>query len=86
MIKNKRDFDLYDTIKSIESNLYKREFNSINSPMEPFAIVRTRESEYENIVKVERFETAQENLVKDVGDGIIQRFIRSKGRNRDLDK
>lgn len=85
MIKNKRDFDLYEQIKTIESRDYKREFNG-NTPMEPFAIIRNKESESENSIKVERFETAQENLVKDIGDGIIQRFIRSRGRNRELDK
>ena len=82
MIKNKKDFDLFDTIVKIEENQYRRELSSID----PFIIVRSRDSDYENSVKVERFEKAQDNLGKDIGDGIVQRYIRCRGRNRELDK
>lgn len=82
MIKNKRDFNIFEMFRKIEYNEYKRDLSLID----PFAIVKTKESDYENNVKVERFETAEENLTKDIGDGIMQRYIRSKGRNRDLDK
>ena len=85
MIKNKRDFDLYETIKNLELNQYKRDYKLLNS-MEPTIIIRTKESDYQNNIKVERNETAQESLGKDVGEGIVQRYIRSKGRNRELDK
>ena len=82
MIKNKKDFDLFDTIVKIEGEQYRRELSSID----PFIIVRSRDSDYENSVKVERFEKAQDNLGKDIGDGIVQRYIRCRGRNRELDK
>lgn len=62
---------------------YKREFDD-SSKTEPLFIVRTQDRDYENSIKVEKFETAEENLTKDSGDVLIQRFIRSKGRNRDL--
>jgi hypothetical protein len=55
-------------------------------PMDPFFILRTKYTDYQNNIKIERFESAEENLDKDTGDGILQRFIRSKGRNRKLDK
>lgn len=82
MIKNKRDFNVYQMFKKIENNEYKRELNNID----PFAVMKTKDSDFENNVKVQKFEAAEESLVKDIGDGIIQRYIRSRGKNRDLDK
>ena len=82
MIKNKKDFDLFDTVLNIEKFQYNRTLEGID----PFIVIRTRESEYENAVKVERYEKSQDNLGKDIGDGIVQRYIRCRGRNRELDK
>lgn len=82
MLRNKKDFDIFETIYKIETNQYKRKFKSID----PFIIIRSRESEYQNMVKVERFEKAQDNLGKDIGDGLVQRYIRCRGRNRELDQ
>lgn len=75
----KRDFSFYETVKSIEEKDYKRKF--VN--MDPFVIVMNQDSPYKNSHKVERFETAAKNL-KDTGEGIMQRYIRSRGRNREL--
>ena len=41
-----------------------------------------RESDFENVVKVERFEKAKDNLGKDIGDGMVQRYISCRGKNR----
>jgi hypothetical protein len=82
-IVNQRYFDVFKTFRDIELNTYRRNLQ----PLDPFAVVRTREGDsYDKLVKVERYETAEENLLKDTNDGILQRFIRSKGRNRELDK
>lgn len=51
--------------------------------MDPFVIVLNQVNPYKNNHKVERFETAAKNL-KENGEGIMQRFIRSRGRNREL--
>jgi hypothetical protein len=75
----KRDFLFYDVIKEIEEKEYKRKF--IN--MDPYIIVLNQSSPYKNTHKVERYETASKNL-KDTGEGIMQRYIRSRGRNREL--
>ncbi len=85
MIKNQRDPDLFKTFKMIESIQYKREYDEF-SKSDPLFVTRTQETDYENSIKVEKFETAEENLSKEPGDSIIQRFIRSKGRNRELDE
>jgi len=75
----KRDFLFYDVVKNIEEKEYKRKFNKLD----PFVVVLTIENSYKNNHKVEIFETAAKNL-KDTGEGIIQRYIRSRGRNREL--
>jgi hypothetical protein len=54
--------------------------------MEPIMITRVKDTENENSVKVERFEKGKEYMEKDIGDGIIQRYLRSRGRNRELDR
>jgi hypothetical protein len=56
------------------------------APYEPLYVIRLKENEYENIPKVERMEKAEENLNKDSGENLIQRYIRSRGRNRDLNQ
>ena len=80
LIKNKKDYDLFKTFENIEKNNYKRTL----SPIEPLYIMRIKENEYENIPKAERMEKAEESLTKDLGETLIQRFIRSRGRNREL--
>lgn len=82
LIKNKKDFDLFKTFITIETVEYKREL----APYEPLYVVRLKENEYENIPKVERMEKAEENLNKDLGENLIQRYIRSRGRNRELNQ
>jgi hypothetical protein len=91
MIKNQREFDFLKTLKSIEKQTYRRDFdedklNTNQMGSDPFLVTRTKDSDYENTVKVDKFEKAQENIGKDIGDGVIQRYIRTKGRNRELDK
>ena len=85
MIKNKKDFNFFETILKVETEQYLREFDD-HSVVEPFLVVRNKESDYENNAKVERYVKAEEGLGKDIGDGIVQRYIRCKGKNRDLEK
>ena len=82
LIRNKKDFDLFKTLFAIETTEYKREL----ALYEPLYVVRLKENEYENIPKVERMEKAEENLNKDLGENLIQRYIRSRGRNRELNQ
>ena len=82
VIRNKKDFDLYNELKKVEFEQYNRILN----PIEPFIVIRSRESDFENVVKVERFEKAKDNLGKDIGDGMVQRYIRCRGKNRTLEK
>lgn len=69
----------YEVVKNIEEKDYHRSFTN----MDPYVIVLNQASPYKNSHKVERFETAAKNL-KENGDGIMQRYIRSRGRNREL--
>lgn len=82
LIKNKKDFDLFRNLINIENTVYKRDL----AAYEPLYVVRLKENEYENMPKVERMEKAEENLNKDLGENLIQRYIRSRGRNRDLNQ
>jgi len=82
LMKNKKDFDLFKTLINIENNQYKRDLH----PYEPLYVIRLKENEYENIPKCERMEKAEENLNKDLGENLIQRFIRTRGRNRELNQ
>ncbi len=82
LVKNKKDFDLFNTFLTIETTDYKREL----ATYEPLYVIRLRENNYENIPKVERMEKAEENLQKDLGENLIQRYIRSRGKNRELNK
>ena len=82
VIRNKKDFDLFNELRKVEYEQYNRNLEGI----EPFIVIRSRESDFENIVKVERYEKAKDNLGKDIGDGMVQRYIRCRGRNRNLDK
>lgn len=89
MIKNKRDFQLFSKLKEIEKTYYNRDFTAKEN-LHPFFVIRSPSSSYQNewesVANVERFETSQENSTKDIGNGIIQRFIRCKGKNRNLFK
>ena len=82
LMKNKKDFKLFKTLENIETNQYKRNLGRT----EPLYVMRIKENEYENIPKCERMEKAEENLTKDFGEVLIQRYIRSRGRNRDLNE
>jgi hypothetical protein len=82
LIKNKKDFKLFKTYENIEINQYKRHLGRTD----PLYLMRIKENEYENVPKCERMEKAEENLAKDFGEVLIQRFIRSRGRNRDLNE
>jgi hypothetical protein len=79
MIRNRKDFSYLDEVLKIEELILKRTFN----PIDPLLIVRTKYSDFQNNKTVESYERAKEKL-KDTGDGITQRFIRSKGKNREL--
>ena len=77
VIRNKKDFNLFAAFDKVEREQYLRQVKDI----EPFTIIRA-----ENIATVDRYEKCKENLGKDIGDGIIQRYIRCRGKNRNLDK
>lgn len=83
LTKNKKDpklISLFKTLENIETQQYKRNLGKT----EPLYVMRIRENEYENIPKCERMERAEEALAKDIGEVLIQRYIRSRGKNRDL--
>ena len=77
VIKNKKDFNLFNAFDRVEREQYMRQVKEI----EPFIVIRG-----EAMVTVDRYEKCKENLGKDIGDGIVQRYIRCRGRNRNLDK
>ena len=77
VIRNKKDFNLFNAFDKVEREQYKRQVKDI----EPFIIIRG-----ESISTVDRYEKCKENLGKDIGEGIVQRYIRCRGRNRLLDK
>ena len=77
VIRNKKDFNLFNAFDRVEREQYMRQVKEI----EPFIVIRG-----EAMVTVDRYEKCKENLGKDIGDGIVQRYIRCRGRNRNLDK
>ena len=83
MIKNKKDFPYLEKMIRIEIDDYKRTLQ----PIEPLLIIRTKINDYQNHKVVESFERSKEKFSKDAsGDGIIQRYIRCKGKNRNLNQ
>jgi hypothetical protein len=80
MIRNRKDFSYLDEMIKIEEQILKRNFN----PIDPLLIVRTKYNDYQNTKTVESYQRAKEKVSKDSGDGITQRYIRSKGKNREL--
>ena len=76
VIKNKKDFNLFNAIDKIEREQYLRKVKDI----EPFIITRGEAN-----ATVDRYDKCKENLVKDMGEGIMQRYIRCRGKNRNLD-
>ena len=82
IIRNKKDFDLFHEFKKIEKEQYNRKLDDI----EPFCVIRSKETDYENMVKVERYDKSRDNLGKDIGDGMVQRYIRCRGKNRKLEQ
>ena len=77
VIKNKKDFNLFNAYDKIEREQYLRKVKDI----EPFIVIRGEVN-----VTVDRYEKCRENLGKDIGEGIVQRYIRCRGKNRNLDK
>ena len=77
VIRNKKDFNLFNAFDKVEREQYMRQVKDI----EPFIVIRG-----ESMATVDRYEKCKENLGKDIGEGIVQRYIRCKGRNRQLDK
>ena len=77
VIRNKKDFNLFNAFDRVEREQYKRQIKDI----EPFIVIRG-----ESMITVDRYEKCKENLGKDIGEGIVQRYIRCRGRNRQLDK
>ena len=77
VIRNKKDFNLFNAYDRVEREQYMRQVKEI----EPFIVIRG-----ESMVTVDRYEKCKENLGKDIGEGIVQRYIRCRGRNRNLDK
>ena len=83
LIKDKKDpklNSLFKTLEDVEKRQYKRNLGKT----EPLYCMRVRETEYENVPRCMRMEKAEENLAKDLGEILIQRYIRSRGKNRDL--
>jgi hypothetical protein len=80
MIRNRKDFSYLDEMIKIEEQILKRNFN----PIDPLLIVRTKYNDYQNTKTVESYQRSKEKVSKDSGDGITQRYIRSKGKNREL--
>ena len=77
VIKNKKDFNLFNAFDRIEREQYLRKIKDI----EPFIIIRGEVN-----ATVDRYEKCRENLGKDIGEGLVQRYIRCRGKNRNLDK
>ena len=77
VIKNKKDLNLFNAFDKIEREQYLRKVKDI----EPFIITRGEVN-----ATVDRYDKCKENLGKDMGEGIIQRYIRCRGKNRNLDK
>ena len=77
VIRNKKDFNLFNAFDRVEREQYMRQVKDI----EPFIVIRG-----ESMATVDRYEKCRENLGKDIGDGIVQRYIRCRGKNRELDK
>ena len=77
VIRNKKEFNLFNAYDRVEREQYMRQVKEI----EPFIVIRSEAG-----VTVDRYEKCKENLGKDIGDGIVQRYIRCRGRNRNLDK
>ena len=82
MIRNKKNFNLFNAFDQVEKTQYGRQVKDDD----PFVIYRNRDSDYENVVKVERYVKCQEGIAKDIGDGVIQRYIRCRGKNRQLER
>jgi hypothetical protein len=80
--KTSRDRNIFEKIEKMEKELYhKQDFKDTD----PFIIIRQNETEYENNVVVESYLSSQQIMGKDLSRGITQRYIRSKGRNRELE-
>ena len=77
VIRNKKDFNLFNAFDRVEREQYMRQVKDI----EPFIVIRTEQG-----ITVDRYEKCKENLGKDIGDGLVQRYIRCRGKNRQLDK
>ena len=77
VIRNKKDFNLFNAYDRVEREQYMRQVKDI----EPFIVIRG-----ETMITVDRYEKCKENLGKDIGEGIVQRYIRCRGKNRQLNK
>ena len=77
VIRNKKDFNLFNAFDRVEREQYMRQVKDFD----PFIVIRG-----ETMITVDRYEKCKENLGKDIGEGIVQRYIRCRGRNRQLDK
>lgn len=86
MIKNKRHIKVFENFIKVEKDLYNREFISPKDNIQPVFVVRsgTNNFNYENYTLAEKYETAQDSSTNDNSHGILQRYIRSKGKNRKL--
>ena len=73
VIRNKKDFNLFNAFDRVEREQYMRQVKDI----EPFIVIRG-----ETMITVDRYKKFKENFGKDIGKGIVQRYIKCKGRNR----
>ncbi len=86
IIKNKRDLQIFNLFTDIEKRYYSREYTQKDNIL-PFMVIRGpmgSPDSYETYSAVERYETALDTSTNDHSHGVIQRYIRSKGKNRKL--
>lgn len=86
LIKNRRDIQPFHSFLNIEKSYYDREF-SIKDNILPFLVIRGPSGSadsHETYASVERFESALDASTNDNSQGIVQRYIRCKGKNRKL--
>lgn len=86
LIKNRRDIQPFHAFLNIEKSYYDREFSGKDNIL-PFLVIRGPSGSadsHETYASVERFESALDASTNDNSQGIVQRYIRCKGKNRKL--
>ena len=81
VISHNKQTNFYNEVTNIEKDKYDREL----SPNEPMVVLRSKDTDVKNLVKVEMKKNAKDAINKEFGNSVIQRYIRCRGRNRKLD-